>query len=61
MTEAWRGDYLRMVATIEKSENLTDWEKSFLSSFKTVINSTRIPTAKQIETIGNLFDRKAGR
>jgi ferritin-like metal-binding protein YciE len=54
----WADEYLTMLDDCEKRESqLSDWERSFVDSLRAWIENGKRPTAKQIETLDNVWDK----
>jgi hypothetical protein len=54
----WTSAYLTLIEDCEnRSEQLSDWESSFIDSIKTQIAAGRRPTQKQIETLDNVWEK----
>jgi hypothetical protein len=58
MSESWGDEYLTMLDDCENRESrLSDWERSFVDSLLSWIEGGKRPTAKQIETLDNVWER----
>lgn len=58
----WADEYLTLLDDCEKrEERLTDWERTFVDSLRNQIESGRRPSAKQIETLDNTWERATAR
>ena len=58
----WADEYLTMLDDCEKrEERLTDWERGFVDSLRRHIEQGRRPSAKQIETLDNCWERATAR
>ena len=58
----WADEYLTMLDDCEKcEERLTDWERGFVDSLRRQIEQGRRPSAKQIETLDNCWERATAR
>lgn len=58
MSSQWTEEYGRMLVDCEKRESkLSDWERTFVDSLGQQIGRGRVPTAKQIETLGTIWER----
>lgn len=54
----WADEYFTMLDDCEKRESrLTDWERGFVDSLRNQLERDRRPSAKQIETLDNIWDR----
>jgi hypothetical protein len=54
----WTDEYLKMLDDCEKRESrLTDWERGFVDSLRSQIECDRRPSAKQVETLDNVWER----
>ena len=54
----WADEYFTMLYDCEKRESrLTDWERGFVDSLRNQLERDRRPSAKQIETLDNIWDR----
>ena len=54
----WADEYLTMLNDCEQREGrLTDWERGFVDSLGRQIEQGRRPSAKQIETLDNIWER----
>lgn len=58
MNEPWRNEYRRMISACEAHQVLNGWEKGFIASMKRMMDSNKIPSPKQIETLSNLYDKR---
>ena len=55
---SWADEYITMLDDCEKREGrLTDWERGFVDSLREQITQGRKPTAKQAETLDNVWER----
>lgn len=58
----WADEYLTMLDDCEKrEERLTDWERGFVDSLRRQIEQGRRPSAKQVETLDNCWERATAR
>ena len=58
----WADPYLELLADCEKRESrLTDWERGFVDSLSKQIANDRRPTAKQVETLDEIWERVTAR
>ena len=58
----WADEYLTMLDDCEKREDrLSDWERTFVDSLRRQIEDGRRPSAKQIETLDNCWERATKR
>lgn len=58
----WTDEYLTMLEDCEKRESrLTDWERSFVGSLRSQIERGARPTAKQIETLDEIWEKATAR
>lgn len=58
----WADEYLTLLDDCEKRESrLNDWERGFVDSLRRQIEQGRRPTAKQIETLSNTWERATER
>jgi hypothetical protein len=58
----WADVYLTQLDDSEKRESqLTDWERGFVDSLRRQIEQGRPPSAKQIETLDNIWERATAR
>lgn len=58
----WADEYLTMLDDCEKrEERLTDWERGFVDSLRRQIEQGCRPTAKQVETLDNIWERATAR
>ena len=54
----WSSLYIELIEDCEKRESqLTDWERTFIDSVRRWIESDRVPTPKQIETLDNIWEK----
>ena len=54
----WTDEYLTMLEDCEKRESrLTDWERGFVDSLRSQIERGARPTAKQIETLDEIWEK----
>lgn len=59
---SWADEYLQMVIDCEEREGrLTDWERGFVQSIREWIESGKRPTAKQVETLDNVWEKATAR
>ena len=59
---AWADEYLTLLDDCEaREERLTDWERGFVDSLRKQIEQDRRPSAKQIETLDNTWERATAR
>lgn len=62
MADDWASEYLTLLDDCEKrEERLTDWERGFVDSLRSQIESGRRPSAKQIEALDNVWERATAR
>jgi len=55
---SWADEYFTMLDDCEKRESrLTDWERGFVDSLRSQLERDCRPSAKQIETLDNIFER----
>lgn len=55
---SWAIEYFTMLDDCEKRESrLTDWERGFVDSLRSQIERDRRPSARQIETLDNIWER----
>ena len=55
-------EYLTMLDDCEqREERLTDWERGFVDSLRSQIEQGRRPSAKQIESLDNCWERATAR
>lgn len=55
---SWADEYFTMLDDCEKRESqLTDWERGFVDSLRSQMERDRRPSAKQIETLDNIWER----
>ena len=58
----WADPYLELLDDCEKrSEKLSDWECGFVDSLLRQIEDGRRPSAKQVETLDNCWERATAR
>lgn len=58
----WTDEYLTMLEDCEKRESrLTDWERGFVGSLRSQIERGARPTAKQIETLDEIWEKATAR
>ena len=58
MTLHWRDTYGSMVEDcMEQGENLTEWEWGFLESIELQLANERVPTAKQVEKLEQIWEK----
>lgn len=56
--QAWADEYITMLDDCEaREERLTDWERGFVDSLRSQIDSGKRPTAKQTKTLDDVWDR----
>lgn len=54
----WSSEYITMIEDCEKRESrLTEWEQGFIESVRDQIERGRRPSAKQIETLDNIWNK----
>lgn len=54
----WADEYFTMLDDCEKRESrLTDWEREFVDSLRSQLERDRRPSAKQIETLDNIWEQ----
>lgn len=59
---SWADEYLTMLTDCEARESrLTDWERSFVESLRSQIEAGRRPTARQVETLDNVWEKATAR
>jgi hypothetical protein len=57
-TATWADEYLRQIDDCEKRESrLSDWERTFLDSLRRQIENGKVPSAKQIECLDQVWER----
>lgn len=62
MAADWSDEYVTMLDDCEAREaRLTDWERSFVDSLRKQIEQGRRPTARQIETLDNVWEKATAR
>lgn len=62
MMNDWSDEYLTMIRDCEKRESrLTDWERGFVDSLRRQIERGLCPTAKQIETLDEIWEKATAR
>lgn len=58
----WADECLTMIEDCEKREGrLTDWERVFVDSLRSQIERGARPTAKQIETLDEIWEKATAR
>ena len=58
----WSSEYLQMIDDCEDRESrLTEWERGFVDSIRAQIERGKLLTAKQIETIDEIWERATAR
>lgn len=58
----WASEYITLLDDCEaREERLTDWERGFVDSLHKQIEAGRRPSAKQIETLDNVWERATAR
>lgn len=58
----WADEYLTMLDDCEQREDrLTDWERAFVDSLCRQIKNGLRPSAMQIETLDNVWERATAR
>lgn len=58
----WADEYITMLDDCEARESrLTEWEAGFVDSLRSQIEAGRRPSAKQIETLDNTWERATAR
>jgi hypothetical protein len=58
----WADEYITLIEDCERrSERLNDWELSFIDSLRRWIEEGKRPTAKQIETLDNTWEKATSR
>lgn len=56
--DSWADEYFTMLDDCEERESrLTDWERGFVDSLRIQLEHDRRPSAKQIETLDNIWER----
>lgn len=59
---SWEQEYVTMLEDCEKrSDRLTEWEVGFVDSLQNQIWAGRRPSAKQTETLDNIWERATAR
>jgi len=59
---SWADEYFTMLDDCEKRESrLTDWERGFVDSLRSQLERDRRPSAKQTETLDNIWERATSR
>jgi uncharacterized protein YgfB (UPF0149 family) len=62
MTERWQDEYAQMIEDCEKrAERLSEWEQSFIDSLSVQLSRGKVPTAKQIEKLSDIWERATAR
>lgn len=57
-TTGWQDTYTIMLDDCEARESrLTDWEREFVDSLRQQIEQGRRPTARQIDTLDNVWEK----
>lgn len=60
--QAWSEEYLVMVVDCEKREKrLSEWEREFIASLRSRLEAGRMPTARQVETLNETWERATAR
>lgn len=55
---SWASEYLTQIEDCEERESkLTEWEHGFIASLREQLENDRRPTAKQIETLDNIWEK----
>jgi hypothetical protein len=58
----WADEYLTLRDDCEqREERLTDWQRGFVDSLRRQIEAGRQPTAKQIDTLDEVWERATAR
>jgi len=58
MSGAWKSEYLTCIADCEmRDTKLTDWEKEFCASLRKQIESGKVPSPKQIDTLDRIWEK----
>jgi hypothetical protein len=61
-TDDWSTEYLTQIEDCETRESrLSEWDASFLDSVKAQITAGRMPSAKQIEKLDEIWERATSR
>jgi hypothetical protein len=56
--ETWSHEYITLLEDCERrSHKLSDWELQFVDSLQRQITDGRRPSAKQIETLDNIWEK----
>lgn len=59
---SWADEYITLIEDCEKREGrLSDWERNFIDSLRRQIEAGRRPSAKQIETLSDTWERATAR
>lgn len=62
MTTGWATEYLTLIEDCENRDyNLSDWERSFISSLSSQIANDKSPSPKQIETLDRIWEKATSR
>lgn len=62
MDADWSDEYVAMLEDCEaRDSRLTDWERGFVDSLRAQIERGRRPTARQIETLDNVWEKATAR
>ena len=62
LMSSWADEYFTMLDDCEKRESrLTDWERGFVESLRDQLGRDRRPSAKQVETLDNIWERATKR
>ena len=63
MTDSWQSEYLELIEDCEARESrLTDWDRSFLDSIRSQIESRSIALSpKQSEKLDEIWERVTAR
>ena len=58
----WQDEYVTLLDDCERrEERLSDWERTFVDSVHRQIEQGRRPSAKQVETLDNCWERATAR
>ena len=59
---SWTDEYMTLIDDCEARESrLTDWERGFVESIKVRLENAYPLSAKQIETLSNVWERATAR
>lgn len=58
----WDDEHVKMLDDCEARESrLTDWERAFVDSLRSQIESGRSPSTKQIDVLDNVWEKATAR